>query len=799
MFRSFLIISIRNLKRQKGFSIINLAGLTLGLTVGFIILLYVFTETSYDNFHPNSERLYRVAIKGNLGDKPLNVAVTPGALGVSLKSQLPEIETFAMFEHVSGDQLFSYQDKKFYENHLIYADRKFAEVFAIKYIYGDQSTSLINPYSLVLTESTAEKFFGEGNPVGEEVKLNNAQNYLITGVIEDLPTETHLPVNAIASFETRIRENGQRIMDDWGNMMYYTYIRLYEGIDLKAFESKLADHINAEMKDDFDGTNIKIFPYLQPVRDIHLKSNILGELKPNSDISYIYILTAIAIAILFIAGINFMNLSTARSANRAKEVSIRKINGSTRKDLIIQFLGESVFLSSLAFLFSIAIIELILPVFNNLTNQAIIFNYQQNLEILLFFFLISFLFGIFSGSYPAFFLSSFKPVKVLQSNLKSGMGNKGLRNILVFIQFAIASGLIVSTLIIYLQLNFIQKKQLGFEKDNLISIYLRNTEIQENAQFLKSEMLSIPGIESASLANSVPGMTLSGSSYFPEGKEFDPWLIYNFEVDQDFIENTFRMKILEGRNFSSEFVTDSNAVIINEKLVNILGWDDPINKKFYFSDNQIDSFSLNVIGVVGDFHFRSLHEEIEPTMLHLSRGSPEFLILRTQPGSFDYTIENIRKTWKNVNPELPFDFEFIDESFSNLYSSEKKLSLLFTYLTIFAIFIASLGLLGLVSYTAEQRTKEIGVRKVMGASTVQITSMLSYEYIRLIVFSNILSMPLSYILMNIWLNNFSYQTSTPWWIYLTACIITLITALLVINIQTIKISSDNPINSLRYE
>ncbi len=799
MFRSFLIISIRNLKRQKGFSIINLAGLTLGLSVGFVILLYVFTETSYDSFHPESERIYRVAIKGNLGDMPLNVAVTPGALGVSLKSQLPEIDAFTMFEHVSGDQLFSYREKKFYENHLIYADKKFTDIFAINYIYGDPTTSLLTPYSLVLTKSTSEKFFGKTNPVGEEIKLNNAQNYLITGVIEDLPAETHLPLNAIASFETRIRENGQRIMDDWGNMMYYTYIRLYEGIDLKAFESKLSEHINAEMKEDFEGTNIKISPYLQPIEDIHLRSNILGELKPNSDISYIYILTAIAIAILFIAGINFMNLSTARSANRAKEVSIRKINGSHRRDLVIQFLGESVFLSSLAFLFAIAIIELVLPIFNNITNQSIVFNYQQNLEILLFFFLISFFFGIFSGSYPAFFLSSFKPVKVLQSNLKSGTGNKSLRNILVFIQFAIASGLIVSTLIIYMQLNFIQKKQLGFEKENLISIFLRNTEIQDNASYLKSEMLSIPGIEAASLANSVPGMSLSGSSYFPEGKDADPWLIYNFEVDQDFIENAFRMEIIMGRNFSNEFVSDSNAVIINEKLSASLGWENPLNKKFYLSDEKDDSLSFHVIGVVKDFHFRSLHEEIEPTMIHLSRGSPEFLIVRTQPGSFEYNIENIQKTWKNVNPELPFDYEFIDESFSNLYSSEKKLSLLLTYLTIFAIFIASLGLLGLVSYTAEQRTKEIGVRKVLGASTLQITGMLSYEYIRLIIFSNVLSMPLSYILMSKWLNNFSYQTHTPWWIFLTACVLTTLFALLVINIQTVKISSDNPVNSLRYE
>lgn len=799
MFRSFLIISIRNLKRQKGFSIINLAGLTLGLTVGFIILLYVFSETSYDQFHVNSERIYRIAIKGNLGDMPLNVAVSPGALGPSLKKEMPEIEDYTLFEHISGDQLFSFGEKKFYENHLVYADSYFADIFAIKYIYGNKKTSLAAPYSMVLTQSASEKFFGSENPVGKQIKLNNAENFTITGVIEDLPNETHLPVKVLVSFETRIRENGQGILEDWGSMMYYTYIRLYQGVNTGAFQGKLSEYINEKVKEDFEGTNIKLSPYLQPVEDIHLRSNLLGELKPNSDISYIYILTAIAIGILVIAGINFMNLSTARSANRAREVSIRKISGSSRRTLIIQFLGESVFLSVLAFVFSIAIIELVLPVFNQLTNQNIQFNYRNNAGILLFFFLITIIFGIFSGSYPAFFLSSFKPVRVLQSNLRSGSSNKSLRNVLVFLQFAISSGLIISTTIIYLQLNYIEKKELGFEDENLISISLRNQEVKEKADYLKSSVLKIPGVEAASLSNSIPGRSLSGSGYFPEGLDSDPWLVYNFHVDNDFIENTFRMKIIEGRNFSRNFMTDTSAILINETLQKTLDWKNPIGKKLYTSDSQEDSLSLHVIGVVKDFHFRSLHEKIEPTIIHFSTSLPDYLIVRIQSGSFKYSINNLQKFWKEHNPELPFDYQLVDESFSSLYSSEKKLSLLFTYLTIFAMFIASLGLLGLISYTAEQRTKEIGIRKVMGASIFKISSMLSWEYVKLILFSNLLAIPVSYKLMNMWLQNFSYKTNMPWWIFIGACILSLLIALLIINIQTIKISSDNPVNSLRYE
>lgn len=799
MFRSFLIISIRNLTRQKGFSIINLAGLTLGLTVGFIILLYVFNETSYDSFHRDSERIYRVAVKGNLGDMPLNVAVTPGALGQSLKAEMPEIEDYTMFEHVSGDQLFSYGNEKFYENHLIFADPNFLEMFAVRFIYGDQRTSLLRPYSIILTRRLSEKIFGNTNPVGQDIKLNNDQVFFVAGVIEDFPRETHLAVNAIASFETRIRENGQRIIEDWGNLMYYTYIKLYEGIRIEAFENKLSEYINERMEEEFAGTNISISPYLQPIEDIHLNSNILGELKPNSDISYIYILTAIAIGILFIAGINFMNLSTARSANRAKEVSIRKICGSARGQLIYQFMAESVFLSMLSFIFSIAFIELILPVFNRLTLKSLEFNYSSDLGVLLVFLLIAFLFGIFSGSYPAFYLSAFKPLKVLQSRLKSGGTNKTLRNVLVFIQFAISSGLIASTMIIYLQLNYVNTKELGFDKENLISISLRNDEVKKTAEIIKSKMLELPGVEAASLASLVPGMSLSGSSYFPEGYEGDPWLVYNFEADKEFINDAFRMKIILGRNFSPEFASDSNAIVINETLQKTLKWNDPIGKRFYFDENFSDSLSLHVIGVVKDFHFRSLHEEIEPTMIHSLQNEPEFLVVRTQSGSFEYTIDNLERTWQELNPELPFDYEFVDESFSNLYTSEKKLSLLFTYLTIFAIFIASLGLLGLVSFTAEQRTKEIGIRKVMGATILKLSSMLTFEYLKLILLSNLLAWPVSYYLMELWLRNFSYRTHLPWWVFISSCIITLMIAILVINIQTLRVSSRNPVEALRYE
>lgn len=799
MLRSYLIISFRNLVRQKGFSIINILGLTMGLTVGFTILLFVFSEVSYDNFHKNADQIFRVAIRGNLGDMQLDMAVTPGALGYNLKEDMPEIESYTLFEHVAGDQLFSKDQVKFYENHLIYAENSFLDVFTFNFIYGTKENSLVDPYTMVLTESLAIKLFGDANPLGQSLRLNNADEYIITGVIEDLPGETHLLVNCIISFQTRRSENGNQINEDWTNLVYYTYIKLFPGVDPIIFEKKLEEYINEKIQEDISTTNINLVPYLQNIQDIHLKSNILGELRPNSDINYIYILTAIACGILFIAGVNFMNLSTARSANRAKEVSIRKINGARKRQLVFQFLGESVFLSMISFIFSISLIELILPIFNTITSKNIEIDHYANIEIFLIFFMISFLFGIFSGSYPAFFLSSFKPTKVLSSKMRSGGSNKILRDILVFIQFTISSGLIISTIIIYLQLNFVREKELGFQKEGMISIYLRNSEVKQKAYEFKSRLLQTPGVNSASLANSIPGMSLSGSSYFPEGDTTDPWLVYNFQVDENFIESTFKMRLIEGRNFSKSIDSDTSAIIINKTLKDLLGWDDALGKKFFYDETLSDTSSVHVIGVVEDFHFKSLHESIEPTMIHFQQIYPNYLVIRLQSLSPIYTLQKIEELWSEVFSDIPFDFEYVDEAFDNLYASEKKLSLLFFYLTIFAIFIASLGLLGIISYTAEQRTKEIGIRKVLGASIFSISRMLSVEYIRLIIFSNIISWPISYFLMKLWLNTFSYVTEIPLWVFLLSLIITIISSLLIINIQTIRISTENPVKSLRYD
>lgn len=799
MFKSFLIVSMRSLIRQKGFSLINLLGLTIGLTVSFLILLYVFSELSYDKFHRDHQQIYRVAMRGNLGDMPINVAVTPGALGLNIQREMPEVEHYTMFEHITGDQLFSTGEAKFYESHLIFADSNFFDIFNFHLIYGDKNQALKEPNSIVLTSELAQKYFGTANPVGKQLKLNNSKDLTITGVLGEVPEETHLPIKTLVSFQTRVSEQNGSMLEDWGSLMYYTYIKLSESTVPDVLEGKLKTYLNLKMQDEFKNLNINIIPYLQRISDIHLHSNLLGELKPNSDISYIYILILIAAGILFIAGINFMNLSTARSSHRAREVSIRKINGSGKNLLIRQFIGESVIYSLIAFVLSLAMIEILLPVFNRITLKELKVDYLSSFELLVLFMLISLLMGIFSGSYPAFYLSAYNPITILQTKLRSGSSNTTLRNILVFFQFFISAGLIFSTLMIFIQLDFIKEKRLGFDSDNLIAVYLRNDEIQEGALYLKERVNELAGVESASLASSIPGTTLNGSSFFPEDYENNPWLVYNFMVDQDFITHTFKMGLIQGRNFDPSVPTDSNSVIINETLRKMLRWEDPLGKTFTDSDVPGDGKKYRVIGVVSDFHFRSLHEKIEPTMLHFQLKNPGFLIIRLKNGNIPTSIREISTLWNELNPELPFDYEFVNENFENLYSSEKKLSTLLTYLSLFAIFIATLGLLGLVSYTAEQRTKEIGIRKVMGASLLSISKMLSLDYLKLILLANILSFPVSYLFMKSWLQSFSYHSSIPVWLYPATLIITLIPAMLILNYQTLKTANTNPVHALRYE
>ncbi len=802
MIRNYILTAFRSIARQKGFSLINILGLTIGLSVSFLILFYVFDELSFDKFHKDSDRIYRLIVKGTLGEMNLQTAVTPKALAGKLLKDVPDVEISTVFDIESSSYLLKIGENKLYERDFLYADTSFLKIFNFPLLYGEGVSALSLPYSILISESFAGKYFGIKNPTGEIIRINEQRDYLVTGVFKDLPPVSHISFNFLISLESKIKDSGAKLMENWGDLNSYTYVKMHENADMIGFQSKLdtillQNILNNERQVNVD---LKILP--QTITEIHLHSNLLGEIKENGDVSYIFVLLSIVTGIILIASINFMNLSTAKSASRAKEVGIRKILGSQKSMLIAQFICESVLISLISFILSLAVIELSLPVFNQITGKELSINYLSNWNLLLFFG-IALLSGFLAGSYPAIFLSSFQPVKVLQNRMKLGKsGNLKLRNLLVFIQFAISTGLIICTIIIYLQLDYMKTKELGFDKEAVISVEMRNSELRDNAAILKEEVLKIAGVESASLSSTYPGRGLSGSPFTPEGiDEKDPWLIFSFHADEDFTEKTMRMNVMQGRNFRADFGSDTNAVIINETLKNKLGWDEPIGKKILpsYPDDVRMKKEYIVIGVVSDFHFQSLHESVDPIMIHLIDEPPQLLLIRMNPLLQSETLKKISQTWNQLNPDHPFDYEFLNDFFENFYYSEKRIGKILIYLTLFAIFIASIGLLGLASFTAEQRTKEIGIRKVMGASAFSISLRLSVEYLKMICLAGILAWPLSYYLMYIWLEKFSYRTEMPVWAFILATGITTVLSLLVVNFQTIKAANSNPVDSLRYE
>ena len=656
--------------------------------------------------------------------------------------------------------------------------------------------------SIVLTRSTAKKYFGDTNPVGRVLRFNDQYDLTVTGVCENYPENSHFAFNALVSFATRAEMNSPGWLEAWGNLSIYTYIMLHRGASIDSLESKLPEFLPRYFSEEIETANIRFNPYLQPLTSIHLHSNLMAEIGSNSDISYIYLLMAIALFILILASINFMNLSTAKSANRAREVGIRKVSGAERKNLISQFLGESVVISLISLFITFFLIELILPTFNGITGKDLDMRYILDWQMTLGFLLLALVVGIFAGSYPAFYLSSFNPIRVLQGRIRTGSSRSLLRNILVLVQFTVSIALMIGTVIIYRQLHYMKNKDLGFDKENIAVITLRNRETQRKAAVLKQEFLKNPSVTAVSLTDGYPGGTLSGTGYFPEGYgDEDPWLLYGFAVDPDFIERTARMTLVEGRNFSTEHPSDSTAVLINETLMQDLGWTgDPIGR-IISSDNG-DSIVYRVIGVVRNFHNQSLHSRIKPVLLRFLRNNPRFILVRIRHQDPAGVMKSLEHTWNGINPEIPFDYVYLNDRIDRFYEFEDKIGKIFVYFTLFAIFIAALGLYGLASFIAEQRTKEIGIRRAMGSSIRGISLLLSRDFARPVMLANLLAWPLAWFTMKHWLQNFEYRTDMSWnslWIFAAAGIAALFIALITVNIQTIRAASSNPVDSLRYE
>jgi len=795
MFKNYLKISFRNLWRAKGYSAINLAGLATGMACFILILLWVQDELSYDKFHENTNRLFRV-VRLDRDDPSQGVCRAGAPWGPALYNDFPEVENFVRFRG-HGRTLMSSGDKGFYESEGLYADSTIFEVFTFPLLKGNPKTALTRPNTMVINERMAEKYFGTEDPVGQSLVFNNQDEFEITGIMQNIPANSHIKFDYLIPFFMYQRWD----TSEWGVNNFYTYLLLAEGTATQ-LEAKIPEFLERHAGERTAAASIN---KLQPITDIHLHSNLLRELEANGDIANVYIFSAIAIFILLIACINFMNLATARSANRAKEVGIRKVVGSQRLQLIKQFLGESIFLSIIGILLAVGLVELLIPNFNELSGKQLSLDFGNNVFLLTGLLFMALIVGFISGAYPAFFLSSFKPIAAIKGDVGSGKSSSILRKGLVILQFAISITLIVGTAVVYRQLNYMSSKKLGFDREQVLVIRMDNSEIKSKQELFKNELLRNPAISGVSATSNLLGGGDWGMPFSYEGSgDENRFSARVLVVDPNFVE-TLGMQIVDGRNFSYEFTTDiSAAYILNESAVKQIGFDNPVGKYFgrpteKNEQGEWDYEKGSVVGVIKDFHFRSFHEEIQPMVLFMIPEWFSYLSVRIRPENISTTIDFVEKKWHEFDPNRPFDYFFLDEIFDQMYRAEQRFGNTFVAFSVIAVVIACLGLFGLASFMAERRTKEIGIRKVLGASIINIVSQLSKDFTKWVIFANLIAWPVAFFVMTKWLQNFAYQVGMSLDTFLLAGVLALLIALLTVSFHAIKAAISNPVDALRHE
>ncbi len=806
MFKNYLKTALRNLKRYKGYSFINLMGLAIGISCCIIIMIYIQDEFSYDRTTEDYDQIYRITLQVQTPDSgEIQTARTPPPWAPSLLEDFPEVENYVRFKTPLVSWLVSREEtnQRFNEKGFYFADNTVFDFFGFDLIKGHLQTALIEPRSIVLTESTAKKYFGDSDPMGQVLRLDNAYDFLITGVMKDVPRNSHFSFDILASFSTLsvIPIYGGVEYASWRNGRgpdLYTYLKLMEGVSPEFLEDKMPEFLQNHIGNILNQMNVQFSPHLQPLSEIHLRSNLDAEIRANSDIRYIYIFSAIAIFILIIACINFMNLSTARSASRAQEVGMRKVIGADRKQLIFQFLGETLFLAVLALFLSIILVFLFLPLFNSVSGKDLQPVFWKPWIILGLVGITVFV-GLVSGSYPALFLSSFHPAAVFRGAIKAGKTNVSLRKFLVVFQFTLSIVFIIGTGIVSTQLRFIKNKQLGFDKEQVVVLPMGDPRARQIYLTFKERALQDPNILAVSGTSSVPGGLIGVLLMLPDnalpGQEVT---MEHFMVDHDFID-AMGIELIEGRTFSLEFPTDTmEAFILNEAAVKHLGWEGNVLNKRIVLHNFKEG---RVIGVVRDFHANSLHQSIEPLILHIAPDPDAFwqLVVRIAPHDFDRILVSLEEAWSEIYPQDPFVYSFLDEDFDSLYRQEKQRGKVFLVFSILAIFIACLGLFGLASFTSEQRTKEIGIRKVLGASVESIISLLSIDFLKLVLVGNFVAWPVAYFVMNSWLGNFAYRVPMNMGIFFAAGLLALVIALTTVSFQAVKTALTNPADSIRTE
>ncbi len=799
MIKNYLKSALRNIKRHKGYAFINIAGLAIGMACCILILMYITTELSYDHYHVNADRIFRLGLNANMGGTTVVTPISNVPSAPTLIQAYPEVLDAVRIRTVSK-RVVQYEDNVFSENGILFTDSSIFQVFTFPMTKGDPNTALKPAYTIVLTEETAKRYFGSDDPIGKTLKYNNQYDFTVAGIMKNVPENSHFTFDMLCSYET-LYDLDREAMEEWFNFRDYTYLLLSEGFDYRELEKKFPALIEKYMGDMLKALGGEIEFFLQPLTSIHLHSNMENEIRPNSSIIYIYIFTAVGLFILAIACINFMNLATARSSTRAKEVGMRKVVGAKRKELIWQFLGESLIFSIFSLMIAILLVRFTLPFVESLAGREMSLNLTSMPWLVPGLAGLVLFVGLVAGSYPAIFLSSFRPAQVLKGNIKAGSADSRLRSFLVVAQFIISICLIIGTGIILRQLNFMKNTNLGYEKENIIVVDVRDENIQQSFESVKAEIQKIPGVISISSSSLVPGQEPSVQPFIPEGyTEKQAQLMESFSVDHDFFL-TLGMEIVKGRNFSPKYGTDSStAVIINETAAKRYNWEDPIGKTIRVPSDEVGKWATySVVGVVRDFHRTSLHSVIAPQLIGNDPGNFDTLAIRLHPENLDSTLNLLREKWEEVDPIRPFEFLYLDAMIDRLYGAEERLSDIFSSFSVFAIVIACLGLFGMASFAAEQRTKEIGIRKVLGASVPGVVVLLSKDFLKLIVVANVIAWPLAYFGMNKWMQNFAYKSGIGLWVFLYTGILAIAIALATVSYQSIKAALLNPVDAIKYE
>jgi putative ABC transport system permease protein len=812
MLRNHLKIAWRNLMKYKFISFINLFGLTVGLTCCLLILTYILNELSYDKYNKNADNVYRITrtfYNGN-GDATLNLSTVAPPFGYYLPTDFPEIQKMTRLLN-NGTTPLRYKDKLINERNVYFADENLFDVFTVNVLKGNPKTALNDPFSVMLTEETAKKYFGDEDPINKVIRANDQFDVKVTGIYKAFPSNAHIHPNILVSFNT-LKDSAvygeQNLRTNWGNNSFFTYIMLPKNYNIESIKKRFPAFLDKHMTGQYGAMqpSKQTKLDLQKLTDIHLYSHTDYEAEPNGDINRVYVFSAIALFILLIACINYMNLSTARSALRAKEIGIRKVVGARKRELITQFLSESVLITWAAIIIAFGLLYIALPWLNKVSGQNLSINILMKWQVLLPLFLSPFVIGIISGIYPALFMSSFQPVKTLKGLFKVQGKSISFRKVLVITQFAISIILIITTTVVFQQLRYMQKASLGYNKEHIITLPYY-TSLNDKYESFRNSLLQNSNIKDVGRSSRIPtGRLLDGMGASAPGSDSMVPVkadIRYVAADYDFIP-TYGIQLSAGRNFSRDYSTDTANFIINEVAVKAIGWksdQDAVGKNFKYGNT-----SGHVIGVMRDFHFESLHQPITPLVLIMPAVPPgqsfyNNISIKISSQNVAAALATIKNTWQQYLPSLPYEYNFLDENFATLYDAEQRQETIFTTFAFIAIFIACLGLFGLSAFAISQRVKEIGVRKVLGASTTTIVSLLSKDFLKLVLIAAVIAFPIAWYAMNSWLKDFAYRINLNlhWWVFIFAAIAAAFIALITVGVQAIKAATANPVKSLRTE